>query len=137
MSQVPTVVTAPSDVDAKQKAYDAKPVFGRFEVLRGKHQEGGKTYKKGEFVDSKSDLNKLNGTSPGSQKFKQVGVTGEQGKKGVVPFQSAAAPGGQVSSGFQQSTTGSDGEQVSGPMPYEGMVLDEPKVGPAPTPKKK
>lgn len=42
----------------------------KFKVLRGKHAEGGKVYKQGDIVDSKSNLNKLN--SPGAIKFQQI-----------------------------------------------------------------
>lgn len=43
--------------------------MARFRVLTGKHREGGRTYKTGEVVDSKSDLLKLN---RGSRKFDRV-----------------------------------------------------------------
>ena len=43
--------------------------MARFKVLTGKHHEGGRTYKTGEIVDSKSDLLKLN---RGSRKFERV-----------------------------------------------------------------
>lgn len=42
----------------------------RFRVLAGVHSEGGRTYYKGDIVDRKSDLNRLN--SPGSLKFEHV-----------------------------------------------------------------
>lgn len=41
-----------------------------FKVLRGIHCEGGMVYKKGDVVDSKSDLEKLN--RPNSRKFGRV-----------------------------------------------------------------
>ena len=44
--------------------------MARFKVLFGSHNEGGRTYKQGEVVDSKSDLNRMN--SPGSTKFEAL-----------------------------------------------------------------
>ena len=43
----------------------------KFKVLRGKHNEGGVTYKKGEIVDSATDLTKFN-FPPLSVKFEPV-----------------------------------------------------------------
>lgn len=40
-------------------------------VLRGSHSEGGRTYRKGQVVDSKSNLSKLH-NKPGSIKFLAV-----------------------------------------------------------------
>ena len=55
-----------------------------FKVLRGSHSEGGKTYRKGEVVDSKSDLIKHN--SSGSIKFANVFDDGaKQDAKEAVP----------------------------------------------------
>lgn len=42
----------------------------KFRVARGRHSEGGVTYLRGDVVDSKSDLNRMN--QPGCIKFIQV-----------------------------------------------------------------
>ena len=44
--------------------------MARFRVLRGLHNESGRTYQAGEVVDSKSDLTKFN--RPNSVKFERV-----------------------------------------------------------------
>ncbi len=44
-----------------------KAIVGKFKVLRGSHNEGGVTYKRGDMVDSVSDLMKHN--KPGCTKF--------------------------------------------------------------------
>lgn len=116
----------------------------RFRVLHGKHREGGRTYVRGEIVDSATDLSKLN--APGAVKFEKLDV-GSSGRSDFaarqreiqeaqarldldraahaaasvpeVPVQSAVAPGGQVSTGFQQTTSLPSGEPISGPVPNE------------------
>lgn len=45
--------------------------MARFRLLSGIHNEGGRTYKPGETIDSKTDLNRFN--VPGSVRFEQVG----------------------------------------------------------------
>jgi len=50
--------------------YGDRPYFGKFQIVSGKHNEGGVTYFKGEVVNSKSDLNSHN--SAGSMKFKEM-----------------------------------------------------------------
>ena len=40
-----------------------------FQVLHGRHSEGGMLYERGDVFESKSDLNKLNGGSHDTQKF--------------------------------------------------------------------
>lgn len=98
----------------------------RFKLLVGKHtqkEQRGEarvpvTYKKGDVFDSEHDLVAMF-NHPGSQKFEQVdGGPPLKKSSGVVPAGTAqnAAPGGQVSSGFQQTTSGPDGEPVSGPV---------------------
>ncbi len=112
-----------SPVEAKVKVYASRPVVGRFRILAGKHQEGYnedgslKVYKKGEVVESKYDLTKLNPPDPKAWKFEPLDTGRGKGKSGSgIPTNLPAAPGGQVTSGFQQTTQGPSGEQVSGPM---------------------
>ncbi len=47
-----------------------KKFFGRFLLLAGSHNEGGRTYKRGDVVDSASDLNQMN--APNAIKFQRV-----------------------------------------------------------------
>jgi len=46
----------------------------RFEVLRGIHSEGGKTYMVGDIVDSRSDLSKFN-IPDGPQRYRVISDT--------------------------------------------------------------
>ena len=48
----------------------APKIFGRFKVLRGCHSEGGKIYKKGDIVESATDLLKHN--DPKEPRFASV-----------------------------------------------------------------
>lgn len=56
------VADAPTAIDLEQSkkdrraAYLAKPIVGKFRVLRGSHNEGGKTYHRGDVVESRVDL---------------------------------------------------------------------------------
>jgi hypothetical protein len=74
---------------AEPKAYEDLPVVDSFRVVRGRHHEGGRTYAKGEVVESKSDLLKHN--SPGAIKFVRLSdnatliTEAEKAKKGAVP----------------------------------------------------
>lgn len=54
--------------------------MARFRVVAGSHNEGGVTYRKGDIVDSKSDLSKLN--SPGSLKFQRAEDVEEAARQG-------------------------------------------------------
>lgn len=47
-----------------------KPYLGYWEVLRGKHTEGGYRYTVGDIVHSKSDLSKQN--QPNAEKFRKL-----------------------------------------------------------------
>lgn len=53
----------------------------KFRVMRGIHAEGGKVYRQGEVVDSKTDLSKHN--SPGATKFERVEEPGVKASPGV------------------------------------------------------
>lgn len=44
--------------------------MAKFRVVHGRHHEGGRTYKQGEIVDSKTDLSRLN--APNAIKFEKV-----------------------------------------------------------------
>ncbi len=122
----------------KREAYEAKPSVGRFKVLVGKHQEGYtedgslRIYKKGEVVESKSDLTRLNGVGPAGMKFEALDKgRGQRNGTEAVPFNQSVAPGGQVSTGFQQTTVGSDGEPVSGPVPPDAVTVGMEKGAPS------
>ena len=99
----------------------------RFRLVAGRHAEKNakgvlQTYKKGDVFESDSDLTRLN--APGAIKFELVGETREDAedrakKRGrattpaddvVIPN---AAPGGQVSSGFQGGDPKAREEEVA------------------------
>jgi hypothetical protein len=116
-----------------------------YQVLRGRHAEGGVMYGRGcpagDIVDSKSDLLKLN-NAPGTPRFRKLDddsgadfttelrraeqrVTDLKKKQAEateaattpeVPLNQGAAPGGQVSSGKQQTMGLPGGGQTSGPL---------------------
>lgn len=46
--------------------FNAKPVVGSFQVMEGFHNEGGKTYEKGEVVESRSNLDRF------PEKFRRI-----------------------------------------------------------------
>lgn len=81
-----------------------------------------RTYKMGEVVESDDDLDLKFGT----EKFQRLGERRRKVTPGIGPSRTpgdvspmvspAVAPGGQVSTGFQQSTTTPEGTTVSGPM---------------------
>lgn len=124
--------------------------MARFRVLVGKHHEGGRTYVRGEIVDSATDLSKMN--APGvAPKFERVDDDASRRdfaarqqeiqrlqedldrdraesaaqSAPAVPAQPSAAPGGQVSTGFQQTAPAPDGTPVSGPVPVEELTEAE------------
>ena len=99
-----------------------------FRLLGGKHTQSvygsepdpvtgrrpSKTFVKGELVESDDDL-----VAKLPNKFELVDSS--KGKKGKPttpsePAQTSTAPGGQVSTGRQQTTTAPDGTAVSGPV---------------------
>jgi hypothetical protein len=69
---VEQVNVTPEEIKQKKlERYNARPTFGKFRLIRGSHNEGGKTYKKGDTFESKSNL--LLHNTPGVQpKFVKV-----------------------------------------------------------------
>lgn len=120
----------------------------KFRLLAGMHQgpdytqepaeltdaKGNKTYRwpsriyqQGEVVEDKVDLvQKL-----GAAKFQLLSGPAEA-LPGSPLQASSVAPGGQVSQGFQQTTTGPDGSPLSGPLTKDVRV-PQPAVGPRPS----
>lgn len=92
--------------------------MARYRVLHGKHQEYGVIYRKGEVVETDTDLLRLN--APSSPKFELL--DGHGTTQSTAPQATAAFPGGQVSSGFQQTV----GNPYTPSEPFTGPVLPEP-----------
>lgn len=64
-----------------QEAYDSKPFVGHFKLLAGLHNEGGRTYQRGEIIHSKSHLLRLNPLNPNLMpKFEEVEAPPEEAK---------------------------------------------------------
>lgn len=55
-----------------EEALKSKPKtpFGKFQILHGTHTEWGKTYKRGQIIESMSDLDRFN--KPGARKFRRL-----------------------------------------------------------------
>ena len=90
---MPIVTERPRDkmMPAEREAlerYEKTKKVGWFEVLKGRHTEGGVTYLKGERVESVSDLTQHN-QPPNSMKFLKVDGPKESGE----PMGSLADPG--------------------------------------------
>lgn len=107
--------------------------MARFRVLVGQHSEKDAQgvphlYNPGDIVDSKSNLLKFN--SPGSVKFELVddpesarGARGET-ERPVGPGAVSQAPGGQVSTGFQQA--GRPRTERTPELPSRGVPVANP-----------